>query len=84
LEGHSEVSPEPSLFQAKQAQFPQTFFIAAVLQHPTPDAKFYVISGKGVQVSGELQSRPYLYLKFNYSIIHFAATLNYLSSITSN
>ena len=27
LEGHSEVSPEPSLLQAKQAQFPQPFFI---------------------------------------------------------
>lgn len=84
LKSHNEVCPQPSLLQNEQANLPQTFFIAEVLQRPTPDAKFYVISGKGVQVSGELQSRPYLYLKFNYSIIHFAATLNYLSSITSN
>jgi len=27
LEGHNEVSPEPSLLQAKQAQFPQPFLI---------------------------------------------------------
>ena len=27
LEGHNEVSPQPSLFQAKQAQFPQLFLI---------------------------------------------------------
>ena len=26
LEGCSEVSPEPSLFQTEQAQFPQLFF----------------------------------------------------------
>jgi len=32
LEGHNEVSLEPSLFQAKQAQFPQPFFIGEVLQ----------------------------------------------------
>ena len=33
LEGHNEVSPEPSLLQAKQAQlFPQPFLIAEVLQ----------------------------------------------------
>ena len=33
LEGHNEVSPEPSLLQAKQAQFPQPLFIGEVLQH---------------------------------------------------
>jgi len=27
LEGHNEVSPEPSLLQAKQAQLPQPLFI---------------------------------------------------------
>ena len=32
LQGHSEVSPEPSLLQAKQARFPQAFFLAEVLQ----------------------------------------------------
>ena len=32
LKGHNEVSPEPSLLQAKQAQFPQPFFIREVLQ----------------------------------------------------
>ena len=32
LEGHNEVSPEPSLLQAEQAQFPQAFFIGEVLQ----------------------------------------------------
>ena len=32
LEGCNEVSPEPSLFQAKQAQFPQPFFTGEVLQ----------------------------------------------------
>ena len=32
LEGHDEVSPEPSLFQAKQAKFPQPFLIGEVLQ----------------------------------------------------
>jgi len=32
LEGHNEVSPEPSLLQIKQAQFPQPFLIAEVLQ----------------------------------------------------
>ena len=30
--GHNEVCPEPSLFQAKQAHFPQPFFIGEVLQ----------------------------------------------------
>ena len=30
LEGHSEVSPEPSLLQAKQAPFPQPFLIGEV------------------------------------------------------
>ena len=34
LEGHNEVSPEPSLSQAKQAQFLQPFFIGEVLQTP--------------------------------------------------
>jgi len=32
LEGHNGVPPEPSLLQAKQAQFPQPFFIGEVLQ----------------------------------------------------
>jgi len=32
LEGHNEVSLEASLFQAKQAQFPQSFLIGEVLQ----------------------------------------------------
>ena len=32
LEGHNEVSLEPSLLQANQAQFPQTFFTGEVLQ----------------------------------------------------
>ena len=32
LEGHNEVSLEPSLLQTKQAQFPQPFFIGEVLQ----------------------------------------------------
>ena len=32
LEGHNEVSLEPSLLQAKQAQFPQPFLIGEVLQ----------------------------------------------------
>ena len=32
LEGHNEVSPDLSLLQAKQAQFPQAFFIGEVLQ----------------------------------------------------
>jgi len=32
LEGHNEVSPEPSLLQAKQAQFPQPFLTGEVLQ----------------------------------------------------
>jgi len=32
LEGHNEVSLEPSLFRDKQAQFPQPFFIGEVLQ----------------------------------------------------
>ena len=36
LEGHCEVSPEPSLLQAKQAQFPQPFLIGEVLQ-PSDD-----------------------------------------------
>jgi len=31
LEGHNEVSLEPSLFQAEQAQFPQPFFTGEVL-----------------------------------------------------
>ena len=31
LEGHNEVSLEPSLLQAKQAQFPQPFLIGEVL-----------------------------------------------------
>uniref|UniRef100_A0A8C9F9F6 C2 domain-containing protein n=1 Tax=Pavo cristatus TaxID=9049 RepID=A0A8C9F9F6_PAVCR len=31
LQGHNEVSPQPSLLQAKQAQFPQPFFIGEVL-----------------------------------------------------
>jgi len=31
-EGHNEISPEPSLFQAKQAQLPQPSFIREVLQ----------------------------------------------------
>ena len=30
LEGHNEVFLEPSLFQAKQAQFPQAFFVGEV------------------------------------------------------
>ena len=36
LEGHSEVSLEPSLLQAKQALFPQPFFIGEVLQPSDP------------------------------------------------
>jgi len=32
LEGRNEVSPEPSLLQAKQAQFPQPFLIGEVPQ----------------------------------------------------
>ena len=32
LEGRNEVSPEPSLLQAKQAQFPHPFLIGEVLQ----------------------------------------------------
>jgi len=32
LECHNEVSLEPSLLQAKQAQFPQPFFIGDALQ----------------------------------------------------
>ena len=32
LEGHNEDSPEPSLLQANEAQFPQPFFIGEVLQ----------------------------------------------------
>ena len=31
LEGHSEVSPQPSLLQAKHAQFPQPFLTGEVL-----------------------------------------------------
>ena len=32
LEGHHEVSPEPSLLHTKQAQLPQPFFLGEVLQ----------------------------------------------------
>ena len=32
MEGHTEVSLEPSLFQAEQAHLPQPFFIGEVLQ----------------------------------------------------
>ena len=32
MEDHHEVSPEPSLLQAKQTQFPQPFLIGEVLQ----------------------------------------------------
>ena len=32
LEGHNEVSPDPSPLQAKQAQFPQPFLTGEVLQ----------------------------------------------------
>ena len=32
LEGCNEISPGPSLFQAKQAQFPQPFLMGEVLQ----------------------------------------------------
>jgi len=32
LEGHSEVTPEPSLLKAEQFQFPQPFFTGEVLQ----------------------------------------------------
>ena len=34
FQGHSEISPESSLLQAKQAQFPQPFSIWDVLQTP--------------------------------------------------
>ena len=33
LEGCNQVSPEPSLLQAKQTQLPQPVFIGEVLQH---------------------------------------------------
>jgi len=32
LEGHNDVSLEPSLLQAKQSQFPQPFLIGVLLQ----------------------------------------------------
>ena len=32
LEGRNKVSPEPSLLQAKQSQFPQSFLLGEVLQ----------------------------------------------------
>ena len=32
VEGHNEVSLEPSVLQAKQVQFPQPFLIEEVLQ----------------------------------------------------
>ena len=39
LEGHNEVSPQPSLPQAEQAQFPQPLFIGEVLQ-PSDHLKY--------------------------------------------
>ena len=33
MEGHNEVSPEPSLFQAKQAQFPQPFLVCYLIAY---------------------------------------------------
>ena len=32
LEGHNEISPKPSLLQAKQSRFPQPFLVGEVLQ----------------------------------------------------
>jgi len=43
LEGHSEVSPEPSLLQAKQARFPQPFLIGELLQPSEHLSELYVL-----------------------------------------
>jgi len=47
LEGYNEVSPEPSLFQAKQAQFPQLIYflnhISAYLH-----SKIYISNSKTI------------------------------------
>ena len=55
LEGCNEISPGPSPFQAKQAQFPQPFLMGEVLQpseHPSgppldPLKELHVISVLG-------------------------------------
>ena len=54
LEGHNEVSPEPSLLQAKQAQFPQPFLIGELLQ-PSDH-----LSGPPLELLQELHVLPVL------------------------
>jgi len=55
MEGHSEVSPEPSLLQADQAQFPQPFAIGEVLQ-PSDH-----LSGPPLDLLQELLPMSFLY-----------------------
>jgi len=50
-EGHSEVSPEPSLLQAEQAQFPQPFLIG---NQPSDH-----VSGPPLDLIQESTSFPY-------------------------
>ena len=53
LEGHNEVSPEPSLLQAKQAQFPQPFLIGELPGYTTllpPSMHFPLFSQFELQV----------------------------------
>jgi len=51
VEGHNEVSLEPSLLEAKQAQFPQPFLIGEMLQ-PS-----HHLSGPRKLVSSSLKSQ---------------------------
>ena len=45
VEGHNEVSLEPSVLQAKQVQFPQPFFTGEVFQ-PSVRENSYLLSWK--------------------------------------
>ena len=68
LEGRNEVSPEPSLLQSEQSQFPQPFFTGEVLQpsdhpcHPPLDLiqKFHILPVLGAPgLDTELQMGPH-------------------------
>ena len=64
LEGHDEVSLEPSLLQTKQAQFPQPFLVGEVLQKTMWTIDLTCKSGETV-----LKRRRNMYYKIKKTII---------------
>lgn len=88
LEGHNEVTPKPSLFQAGQSQFSQLFLPAALIHSPSSikdlHDRWFLQCGEGQEAS----NAPMLpemcdncYTNLNFSAF---AVICYVGDTTSN